>query len=288
MKIRRHEKLTALTIALVFLCAGVANAQTYNSYSGGYNTGYGTVYGSFGQAMATQNLYNSMQNIMQRTMARNLMIKKWGLAAVEKAEREAKSGTSSSGAKTSGSSVSSDSKLVMPPPPVVRNHGVFRPDSTVDTGKAMADALGDTPEEKALIKQVCSATIALYEKEAAAKGWKNNIAGGLTFFTVVAMTIYRDAEEPSAEAANNYFKAVNGALDEMPEFATVSNKDKQSYNNMLISFAGMLLAGYSDGKQNNDASTIESYRKLAGMMIHMVLKTDPEKLRIEEGQIVIK
>src|SRR6187397_1741044 len=100
MKIRRHVKLAALTFTFVFFCAGVADAQTFNSYSGGYNTGYGTVYGSFGQAMATQNLYNSMQNIMQRTMARNLMIKKWRLAAVEKAEREAKSGSSSSGAKT--------------------------------------------------------------------------------------------------------------------------------------------------------------------------------------------
>jgi hypothetical protein len=288
MKLRIHKNLAALTFALAFVCAGVANAQTYNSYSGGYNTGYGTVYGSFGQAMATQNLYNSMQNIMQRTMARNLMIKKWGLAAVEKAEREAKSGSSSSGSKTSASSVSSDSKLVMPPPPVVRNHGVYRPDATVDTGKAMADALGDTPEQKALIKQVCAAAIDLYEKEAAAKGWKNNIAGGLTFFTVVAMSVYHDAEEPGADAANNYFKAANGALDEMPEFANVSNKDKQSFNNMLICFSGMLLGGYTEGKQNNDASTLESYKKLAGMLIQMVLKTDPENLRLENGQIVTK
>jgi hypothetical protein len=46
-----------------------------------------TVYGTFGQAFATQNIYNTMQ--MQKTMARNLMIKKWGLAPVGKAEREA-------------------------------------------------------------------------------------------------------------------------------------------------------------------------------------------------------
>ena len=74
---------------------------------------------------------------------------------------------------------------------------MFRPDATVDTGNAMADALGETPEEKALIKQIYTATKAAYEKEAASKGWKNNIAGGLTFFTVTAMTVYRDAEEPS-------------------------------------------------------------------------------------------
>ena len=239
--------------------------------------------------MATQNIYNTMQMQMQKTMARNLMIKKWGLAAVEKAEREAGSGSSSSSRnKSSGSSASSGSKIVVPPPRVVRNHAAFRPDPTVDTGKALADALADTPEEKALIKQIYTATKRAYEKEAAAKGWQNNIAAGLTFFTIAAMTVYRDAEAPSDDAVNNYFNVVNNALDEMPEFATVANKDKQSYNNMLIGFSGMLLAGNMEGKQNNDAATIATYQKLAGMLIQMVLKTDPDNLRLENGQIVMK
>ena len=133
-----------------------------------------------------------------------------------------------------------------------------------------------------------SVTFVAYEKEAAKKGWQNNIAAGLTFFTVAAMTVYRDAEAPSDDAVNNYFDVVNNALDEMPEFATVSNKDKQSYNNMLIGFSGMLLAGNMEGKQNNDAATIANYQKLAGMLIQMVLKTDPVNLRIENGQIVMK
>jgi hypothetical protein len=226
---------------------------------------------------------------MRRAMARNAMIQKWGLAAVEKAEREAASGSSSSSrAKTPGSSVSSDSKIVVPPAPVVRNHGVFRPDATVDTGKALADALAETPEEKALIKQIYTATKAAYEKEVVSKGWKNNIAGGLTFFTVTAMTIYQDAEEPGADAVNSYFKVVNSALDEMPEFATVANKDKQGYNNMLIGFSGLLLAGYMEGKQNNDAETLATYKKLAGNLIEMVLKTNPDNIRVENNQIVMK
>lgn len=290
MKRKHYKELTALTFAFAFafLSVSVANAQTQNTYGGGYSTGYGTVYGSFGQAMATQNIYNTMQMQMQKTMMRNAMIKKWGLAAVEKAEREAGSGSSSSRANTSGSSASSGSRIVVPPPPVVRNHGKFRPDPTVDTGKALADALGETPEEKALIKQIYSATKAGYEKEAALKGWQNNIAAALTFFTIAAMTVYRDAEEPGDDAVNNYFKVVNSALDEMPEFATVTNKDKQRFNNMLIGFGGMLIAGYSEGKRNNDAATIATYQKLAGMLIQMVLKTDPDNLRIENGQIVMK
>ena len=290
MKRRHHKNLAALTFALAFasLSVGVATAQTANTYGGGYSTGYGTVYGSFGQAMATQNIYNTMQMQMQKTMMRNAMIKKWGLAAVEKAEREAASGSSASRTKASGSSASSGSKIVVSSPRVVRNHGVFRPDASVDTGKALADALGETPQEKALIKQIYAATKAAYEKEAALKGWQNNIAAALTFFTVAAMTVYRDADEPGNEAVNNYFNVVKAALDDMPEFATVANKDKQNFNNMLIGFGGMLLAGYTEGKQNNDAATLATYQKLAGMLIQMVLKTDPDNLRIENGQIVMK
>jgi len=85
MKVRNYKKLALLIFALAFLSVDVANAQTANTYGGGYSTGYGTVYGSFGQAMATQNIYNTMQMQMQKTTMRNTMIKKWGLAAVEKA-----------------------------------------------------------------------------------------------------------------------------------------------------------------------------------------------------------
>ena len=277
-----HKTLAALAFALAFLSVGITKAQTPNAY--GYSTGYGTVYGSYGLASTMQSMYNVSRAQMQRTTARNAMVKKWGLAAVEKAEREAGS-SSSTGTKTSARS---NPQIVVPPPPVVRNHGVYRPDPSVDTGKALADNLGDTPQEKALIKQIYAATKAAYEKEAALKGWKNNIAAGLTFFTVTAMTAYHNAEAPGEESVNTYYRVMNVALDEIPEFATVANKDKQAFNNMLIGFSGMLLAVYTEAKQNNDADTLATSKKLAGMMIGMVLKTNPENLRIENGQIVMR
>jgi len=281
--IREFSKILAIAIfasSIVFLSFSVASAQIQAAGGGYYRAGYPTVYGSFGQASAAQSrMYDQVKVQNRRRMERDALISKWGLAAVEKAEREA---GSTSGAKPS------NPQIVVSPPPIVRNHGVFRPDTTVDTSKALADALGDTPEEKALIKQIYAATKVLYEKEAAQRGWKNNLAGGLTFFTATAMTVYHNAEEPSGEAANTYYKVLNLALDEIPEMATAANKDKQGLNNTLVGFSGILLAGYSEGKQNNDANTLASYKKLAGMLIEMVLKTDPENLRIENGQIVMK
>lgn len=275
-------KKLILIIMAVAAAAANLNAQTWNSNAGGYSTGYGTVYGSFGLAMATQNIYNTMQMQMQRTMARNAMIKKWGLAAVEKAEREAKSGSSG---RTTGTAAP---KVEVPPPPVVRNYGLFRPDATVDTGKAVADALGDTPEEKALIRKIYAGTKSAYEKEAAAKGWGNNIAGSLTFFTITAMTVYNDAEEPSDEAVATYYRIVNSTLDEMPEFAKVTNKEKQAFHNTMIAFGGLLLAGYVEGKQGNSPETVKTYSQLAGMLIKMVLKMEPDQLKVKDGMIVIE
>src|SRR5258705_7771363 len=282
MKIGNFKKLAALTFALAFLSVGITNAQTPNAY--GYSTGYGTVYGSYGLASTMQSMYNVARAQSQRSTARNAMIKKWGLAAVEKAQREAGS-RSSAGTKTS---TSSNPQIVVPPPPVLRNHGLYHPDPSVDPGKALADNLADTPQEKALIKQIYTATKAAYEKEAALRGWKNNIAAGLTFFTVTAMTVYHNTEAPSDEAVNRYYQVMNLALDEMPELATVANKDKQAFNNMLIGFGGMQLAIYTEAKQNNDADELAKSKKLAGMLIEMVLKTDPQNLRIENGQIVMK
>lgn len=250
--------------AMVFLSVSSANAQgMYNSSSGGWNTGFGTVYGSHGYALATQDMYRVMQRQMNQNTIRDL-------------------------GKSPSRTKNTNSKTAAPVPIAAKNYGVFRPDAKVETAKALADNLGDTPEEKELIKKIYTATKAFYEKEAASKGWKNNIAGGLTFFTATAMTVYHDAEEPSADAANNYYKAVSGALDEMPDMATATNKEKQSFNNVLIGFSGILLAGYSEAKQTGNAETLASSKKLAGMLIEMVLKTNPENITIENNQIAVK
>jgi hypothetical protein len=270
MKRELYKNLAILIFAsaLVFLSNSSANAQgMYSSSSGGWNTGFGTVYGSHGYALATQDMYRVMQRQANQNMIRDVT-------------------KSSSRTKNTGSS--SGSKTVAPPARVVRNYGVFRPDATVDTGKALADSIGETPEEKAFLKKIFTATKTFYEKEAAAKGWKNNIAGSLTFFTATAMTVYHDGDEPSADAANNYFKAVNSALDEMPDLAKATNKEKQAFNNVLIGFSGILLTGYTEAKQTNNAETLDSSKKLAGMLIELILKTNPENITIKDNQIAVK
>ncbi|MBX3281804.1 MAG: hypothetical protein KF756_04930 [Acidobacteria bacterium] len=282
----RKEKLMRCPVIhlvlLAFVFTGITSAQTYDSSSGGYNTGYGTVYGSFGLAMATQNIYNSMQMNMQRTMMRSAMIKKWGRVAVEKAEANTRSG------KTSTRASDASGPVVTQVPPIPKNYGTFRPDATVNTGKTIADALGDSPEEKQLYIKIYTATKEAYEKEAAAKGWKNSIAGAFTFFIVSNATVFQDAtEEPNAEMLDALYQAINQSIDEVPEFGKMANRDKQSLYNTLIAFAGIPLATYAEGKQNGDESTVKIASQLAGQLIKLVLKIDADRIKISGGMITI-
>jgi hypothetical protein len=273
-------KIHGWVFTLIILSVS-ASAQTYNSNAGGWNTGYGTVYGSFGYAMATQNLYNSVQMQIQRLTMRQAMIKQFGLAAVEKSEREAKQG------KTTSNTTSASAGPIVQAPPVPKYYGRFRPDATVNTGKILADALGETPEEKQLYTQIYSATKTAFEKEAAARGWKNNVAGALTFFMVSNATVYHDSAEPNDETVTALYEAINQAIDEIPEFAKMPNRDKQAFYNILIAFTGIPLATYSEGKESGNTDTVNAARQLAGEMIKMILKTDPASVRFENGGLVV-
>lgn len=276
-------KIRTILFAIVFIFVASfvepTNAQTWNSNAGGYNTGYGTVYGSFGLAMATQNMYNTMQMNIQRATMRQAMINKWGKAAVEKAEANARAGRTSS----AGNSAAASGPVISTPPPVRKYYGAFKPDASIVPGKNIADALGDTPEEKALLKQIVQATKSGFEAEASAQALKNNIAGSLTFFIVATSTIYNESDDPSDEAVQTLFNAIDQTIDEIPEFGKMSNAQKQDLYNTFIGMAAIPLATYTEGKQTADASTVQTARQLAGELIKMVLKVDPSKVKFSNG-----
>lgn len=273
-------KTLLFTLGLTLFASIAVSAQTWNSNAGGYNTGYGTVYGTFGLAQATQNMYNSMQLNMQRTMMRQAMIKKWGLAAVEKAEREAAAN------RSGGKPTASNPAITVSPRPAPKNSGLFTPDASVNTGKTIADAVGDTPQDKKLIETIVSATKTAYDAEAVRRGWKrNNIAGAFTFFIVSNVTVAHDSTEPSDETVNALYDAIERTLDEVPEFGRMANRDKQALNNTLIGLTGIPLATYMEGKNNGDAATIKVASALAGEMIKIVLKVEPANIRLANGTL---
>ncbi|MFO0597278.1 MAG: DUF6683 family protein [Myxococcaceae bacterium] len=261
--------LRASLIVSVVVASSPAVAQSWNSNSGGWNTGYGTVYGSFGLANATQNMYNTMQLNLQRATMRQAMINKWGLAAVEEAERNAKAGKPA----PSGMQVSA-------PPPAPKNLGVFKPSAKSTTFKQLGDALGGTAEEKQAITTIAQATRDAFESQPDTAPWKNNVAGALTFFLVGNLVIATGSEEPSDEATKALFNAISQTLDASPEFAKTSAKDKQALYEALIGFTGIPLAISSDAKERGDAKQEQQARELAARLIQLVLKVDAAQVKL--------
>lgn len=261
--------LRVVTLALA-VSSPLASAQSWNSSAGAYNTGYGRVYGSFGVAMATQNMYNTMQLNMQRSMARAAMIKRFGLAAVEKAEREAKGGQAPKNPELAS----------VTPPPVARGYGKFKREKGSTVAHKLGDGLGSTPEEKKLLATIATGTLQAFEAQPETKPWRNNVAGALAFFIISNVTIATGAAEPSDEVSQALFEGLNQALDQSPDFARASNKDKQELYELLIGFTGIPLAIFSEAEETKDAAELAKARELAGQLLQLVLKTDAAKIKL--------
>lgn len=255
---------------VVTLWATSAFSQSWNSNAGGWNTGYGTVYGSFGMAMATQNIYDSMRLNMQRSTMRAAMIKKHGLAAVEKAEREAKAGKSVP-----------PGMQVTAPVPQSKHTGAFKPAKSTPYARQLGDALGSTAEEKRAISQIAVATRQAFEAQPETQTWKNDVAGALTFFLLGNLTIAADAEEPTEEASQALFNAIGLAIDATPEFARASQKEKQQLYEVLIGFTGVPLAIYTDAKERGDARQLQQARELSAQLLKLVFKQDAAQLQFK-------
>lgn len=271
------------------VCSDVVCGQGFYQMGGGsYMTGYGQVNGSFGYAMATQQMYQSVQINLQRSMARAAMVKKWGEAAVRKAELEAGQKRPFGASSSQNSRASSNPQIVVsPPPPAPKFYGKYTPVAGVNMSKTISEALSDDLSERATLKQVLDAIKGVYDAEAKTRGWQNNIAGGMTFFLTMMATVHHDSAEPSDEVVNAVYDAVNQSVDSIPDFAKASNKDKQTMNEMLVGYAALPMAFYTEAKQTNDAELLKTSKLLAGEMIKMVLKVDPAQVKFDANSLTI-
>ena len=103
----------------------------------------------------------------------------------------------------------------------------------------------------------------------------------MMFFIATTVTVYHDAPEPSEEATENLFLALDAMFNEMPEMANVPNKDKQFLHDTFIGFSGLVLAGYMQAKETKDQQTLKQYRQIAGALLQEILKINPDKVSFE-------
>jgi len=184
-------------------------------------------------------------------------------------------------AATTARSRRSESQIASPPA-----YTSFRPNPVNDSMATLAETLGSTPQERLVLRQVFSATKIAFENEVAKKGRKNNLSAALTFFIGSTVWVYHNSEEPSDAALDNLWDGLEGALENTPEMAQLNDADKQLFYDMMIAFSGVVLATYTEAKSTNNSDLLLTSRLLAGGLLQLVLKSDPEKLRFTSTGLV--
>lgn len=260
---KKLSAVLAITLA-IFVFKSLSFGQVQMS-SNSYMTGYGQVYGSFGYAMAVQNSYQTTQNLLYNLRRKST----------------SKNGSNSTASNSSASKNSSQTISSAP-----KYYGKFRPVAPVDVAKTLSD-LYEKPEERKQMRLVVETVQKLYQDEAENRNWGNNLAGGMTFFLVVMSTVYHDTQQPNDEVIKAIFEAVNQSVDAVPEFGKASDKDKNTLNDMLVGFAALPFLTYIEGKKEGNADTVKTAQILAGEMIKMVLKTEPQNVRFDNNSLTI-
>ncbi|MEO8650138.1 MAG: DUF6683 family protein [Acidobacteriota bacterium] len=266
--------------AVVLFCIPVIYGQ--GKEAGGGAGSYGKVYEASGKSAAARSVQATMAVSLQSAILR--------AQTSAAAKKQTKTTQSSTGARSGSARVSRSRPAPPPSTPTepATEYTFFRPDPTVDTSSKLAETLGTTQQEKVLLKQLFSVTKTEFEKEVAKKGRQNNLAAAFTFFIGSAVMIYNDDPEPSDAALDNLWDGLNSVFDESPEFAALKNREKQEMYDTIVCFSGLILATYGEGKNNGNQETVRTARQLSGVLIQLVLKSDPNKLRFGKNGLVIK
>ena len=152
----------------------------------------------------------------------------------------------------------------------------------------LVNSLTTNADERVALLTVLRETKKAYEAEVAKVGRSNNVAAALTFFVATCVTVYNDAPEPSDEASENLADALSELMSENPQITQLSNRNKQGLHDRLVYVSGLILAGYVNGKQTNDAASLQAFRLLAGVCLQSVLQIEPQRLRFNDNGLVIE
>ncbi|MBX3244520.1 MAG: hypothetical protein KF685_08705 [Acidobacteria bacterium] len=163
----------------------------------------------------------------------------------------------------------------------------YRPDPSIDVAHTLAYSIGTNDQEKELLHALFVTTKNAFDVEVAKKGRSNNVSAAFTFFIVSSSMVYHGSPEPSDKAVDALWDALDESLQELPEFAQMSDRDKQMLSDTLVSLSGLMILGHPQYNPSLDKQTQEAYREIAGTMIRTVLQTDPEKLRFGKDGLIV-
>lgn len=163
----------------------------------------------------------------------------------------------------------------------------FKPVGDSGVAKALADALGSDPQQKAVLTEAFLQIKQAYEAEVAKEGKSNNLAAAFTFFISANVMAYTQSEQPSDQATEMLFADLQAVIAGVPEFARMSNLEKQKMHDWLVCIGGFAMSGYLDARQTGDKNSLDTYREFSDYAIRLVLGIEASKLNFKGDKLSI-
>ncbi|HTG92569.1 MAG TPA: DUF6683 family protein, partial [Pyrinomonadaceae bacterium] len=157
----------------------------------------------------------------------------------------------------------------------------FRSTGTQLTTRELANASGNTPEEKEQMFKLLSTALALYETEARRLGRPNDFALALAVALAVNSNVYNGRPEPEEARLLELGDAIGELMAEDNVFGGITDKQKQEMYESMVIFTMLVQAGSNEAKQKGDATEVATYRELAGKVLQNISGMSPEKIRLD-------
>ncbi|MEO8433920.1 MAG: DUF6683 family protein [Pyrinomonadaceae bacterium] len=157
----------------------------------------------------------------------------------------------------------------------------FRATGTQLTTRALADAMGSTPEEKEQLFKIMGAALTLYETKARQLGRPNDFALALAAALTYNSSTYNRTPELTDARLFEISDAIGELMTETNVFGGIPDRQKQEMYESMVIFTMLVQILSNEAKQTGDAAGLETYRQLAGKILQNISGMPPEKIRFD-------
>ena len=163
----------------------------------------------------------------------------------------------------------------------------FTPGPDPGVADELATAFSKAEDQKSNLKDLFTKVKQAYETDQD-KDKVNNLAAAFTFFISADVVAYTQTDEPDDNSTNQLFEKLQIAISNDPEFAQMTDREKQRVHDWLVCVGGFTMLGYADAKQTGDAQNLAAYREFAANSLRLVMGMDPGEISLGGGKFVLK
>ena len=180
-----------------------------------------------------------------------------------------------------------EQKSSSPKPQSRSNPMKFTPAGDSGVAKALADAFGNSAEQRASLVGAFNQIKQGYEVEVAKEGKSNNLAAAMTFFIASNVVAYHQTDVPSDADTDKLFQSLQQTMAKVPALAAMSNVEKQQMHDWLVCMGGFSLSNYMDAKQNNNAEALATIKDFADYSMRLALGVEGSKLSLAGSRLTL-